>query len=107
MRASGHDDLVALLFAQAEFAEHAALVLGALRTAQRRAGFRRRGAAARRLALLGDQLVGGEVGKIVERLDPGLAEHDQHLLVEMRDLGERILDAKLATGGTISLLALV
>src|SRR6478609_8413580 len=39
MRAGGHDDLVALLFAEPELAEHSALVLRALVAAQRRTGF--------------------------------------------------------------------
>ncbi len=54
------------------------------------------GAAARLLALLLDELVGREVGEVVERLDARLAERDQHRLGEVRKLGERILDAKAA-----------
>ena len=38
VRARGHDDLVALLFAQAVLAEHAALVLGTHVALERRAG---------------------------------------------------------------------
>ena len=67
--AGSHDDLIALLFVQTEFAEHAALVFRTLRgTAHRRAAHipGRRLAAARRFALLGDQFVGGEIGQIVE-----------------------------------------
>src|SRR6187551_1030400 len=94
VRAGGHDDLVAVLFAEPELAEHPALVLGALVAAQRRTGFDV--AAARGLALLGDQLVGREIGEIVERLDPGLAEHHQHLFGQVRNLDQRVLDAELA-----------
>src|SRR3546814_4841568 len=85
-----HDDLVALLFAEAIFAQHAALVLGAL--------------AARRTAavvgaLLGDQLVGREVGEVVERLDPRLAEHDEHRFGQVRNIGQIVLHAKFAAFG--------
>src|SRR5690606_32586571 len=98
VRAGSHDDLVALLFAEPELAEHPALVLRArLVAAQRRTGLGI--AAARRLALSGDQLVGREVGEVIERLDPGLAENDQHLLGQVRDLGQRIVDAERATLG--------
>src|SRR3546814_14751205 len=81
VRACRHDDLVALLFAEAIFAQHAALVLGAL--------------AARRTAavvgaLLGDQLVGRAVGEVVERLDPRLAEHDTHRFGQVRNIGQII-----------------
>src|SRR3546814_10541985 len=62
--ASGHDDLVALLVAEAIFGENAALVLGSVAFL----------AAARLLPLLLDQLVGGEIGEVVERLDAGLAQ---------------------------------
>src|SRR3569623_493459 len=58
VRPGGHDELVALLFREAVFGEYAALVLGALGGVL--------GAAARFLALLLRQLVGGEVGEIVE-----------------------------------------
>src|SRR6218665_3860513 len=65
--ARGHDDRVALVFAQAVFGQDAALVLGAVRIAARRAVI----AAALLLALLGDQFIGGEIGQIVKRLDAG------------------------------------
>ena len=52
--------------------------------------------AARLDPLLLDQLVGGEVGEVVERADVGLAQRHQHLLGEVRHFGQRILDAKLA-----------
>ena len=78
MGARRHDDFVALFFAQAIFAKHAALVLGA---------FAARRAAAVVGALLGDQFVGREIGEIVERLDTGLAEDDEHRFGEMRDVG--------------------
>ena len=73
---------------RAVFGQDSALVLGALG--------RRLGAAARLLALLLDQLVGREIGKIVERLDARLAQGHQHLLGEVRKLGQRVLDAKAA-----------
>src|SRR6185295_12108036 len=84
--AGGHDDLVALLFGQAVVGEDPALVLGPVA----------RLAAARLDPLLLDQLVGGEIGQIVERPDPGLAERHQHLLGEVRNLGEIVRDAELA-----------
>src|SRR5690606_9227874 len=86
--------LVALLFVQPELAQHAALVLGTLRPAHRRTvGVL---PAPRSFALLGNQLVGGEVRQIVERLDARLAEHDQHFLSEVRDLGQSVIDTQLA-----------
>ena len=71
---------------RAVFGQDSALVLGALG--------RRLGAAARLLALLLDELVGREIGEVVERLDARLAQGHQHLLGEVRKLGQRILDAK-------------
>ena len=47
-------------------------------------------------ALLLDQLVGGEIGEVVERPDARLAQRHQHLLGEVRQFGQRILDAELA-----------
>src|SRR5918993_537804 len=88
VRSCGHDDLVPLLFRQSIFGQNPALVLGA--------PGRRLGAAARLLTLLLDELVGREVGKVVERLDARLAKRHQHRLVQMRKLGQRILDAKAA-----------
>ena len=85
--AGGHDDLVALLVAQAIFGENPAFVLGPVGLPL----------AALLGPLLLDELVGGEIGEIVERLDAGLAERDQHCLVEVRKLGQRVLDAKAAT----------
>ena len=87
MGAGGHDDLVALLFAEAVLGEDPALVLGAVA---------RLALAALLGPLLLDQLVGGEVGEVVERADVGLAQRHQHLLGEVRHLGERVLDAELA-----------
>src|SRR3546814_9803497 len=49
------------------------------------------------LALLGDQFVGREVGEVVERLDPRLAEHDEHRFGQVRDVGQIVLDAEGAT----------
>src|SRR6185312_3673878 len=86
VRAGGHDDLIALLFAEAVLGEDSALVLGPIA----------RLAAAGLDSLLLDQLVRGEIGEIVERSDVGLAQSHQHLLGEVRELGERILDAQLA-----------
>src|SRR5690242_20837172 len=83
--AGGHDDLVALLFAEAVFGENPALVLGPVA----------RLAATRLDPLLLDQLVGREIGEVVERTDVRLAQGHEHLLGEVRDLGERILDAEL------------
>ena len=60
------------------------------------ARLRRLGAAARLRPLLLDQLVGREIGEIVERPDAGLAQRHQHLLGEVRQLGQRILDAEPA-----------
>src|SRR5918998_2470733 len=62
--AGGHDDLVALLVGEAIFGEDAALVLGPVALAL----------AALLRALLRDELVGGEIGEVVERLDARLAE---------------------------------
>src|SRR5690349_6766146 len=70
-----HDDLVALLFAEAIFGEDPALVLGPVA----------RLLAARLDALLLDQLVSGEVGEVVERADVRLAQRHQHLLGQVRD----------------------
>src|SRR4051812_16718864 len=84
--AGSHDDLIALLFGEAVVAQQPTLVLGPVA----------RLAAARLDALLLHELVGGEVGKVVQRPDPGLAKRDQHLLRKMRDFGERVLDAELA-----------
>ena len=70
MRTRGHDDLVALLFAEAIFAQHTALVGFALRTTLRRTGSIIV-AATRRFTLLGDQLVGGEIGKIAGKATYG------------------------------------
>src|SRR5438067_1634134 len=85
--AGGHDDLVALLFSEAVVGEDPALVLRALA----------RFAAAGFDALLLDELVSGEVGEIVERLDPRLAEGDEHLLGEVRKFGQSILHAERAS----------
>src|SRR5918993_436413 len=84
--ASGHDDLVPLLFGQGIFGQDPALVLGAPGCCLR--------ATARLLTLLLDELVGGEVGEIVERLDARLAQCNQHRLGQMRKLGQRILDTE-------------
>src|SRR3546814_4877412 len=74
VRAGGHDDLVALLFAQAIFGEHAALVLLAVGAAHGRAvGV---ATATRSLALLRNQFVGRQVGQVVERLDPCLRSEE-------------------------------
>ena len=62
--------------------------------------------AARRLALLGDQLVGREIGEIVEGLDAGLAEGDEHLLGQMGNLGEGIVDAESLPLAAVGFLAL-
>src|SRR5947208_15391303 len=83
MRAGSHDDLVALLVAEGIFGEDSALVLGAVA---------RLALAALLGPLLLHELVGGEVGEIVERLDPGLAERDEHLLGEVWHLGEVVAD---------------
>src|SRR3569623_1218038 len=89
VRAGGHDDLVALRFAQAVLAEHAALVLRTLGGVL--------GAAARFLALLLDQLVGREIGEVVERLDAGLAERAQHRLGQVRHGRQIVLDTERST----------
>ena len=57
MRTGSHDDLIALLFGQAIFAQHTALVLGTARCVLV--------AAARLGTLLLDQFVGGEVGYLI------------------------------------------
>src|SRR5438128_1527185 len=62
MGARGHDDLVALLFGKPVFRQDSALVLGPVA----------RLAAAGLNPFLLDQLVGGEVGEIVESADVGL-----------------------------------
>src|SRR3546814_19348724 len=54
-----HDDLVALLFPEAIYAQHAALVLGALPSRPPATTFG---------ALIGDQLVGPAVSKVADRL---------------------------------------
>src|SRR5687768_16213312 len=86
MGAGGHDDLVALLLVEAVIGEDPGLVLGPEILL----------AAARLDPLLLDQLVGGEVGQIVERLDAGLAQGHQHLLGEIGHFGQRIVDAHRA-----------
>ena len=48
---------------------------------------------------------GPEVGEIVERLDAGLAERDQHRFGQVRHGGKVVLDAQLAAGGAIGFLA--
>ena len=48
-------------------------------------------------ALLGDQLVGGEIRQIVERLHASLAQYHQHRLGQVRQFGQRILDTQFAT----------
>ncbi len=87
MRAGGHDDLVALLFGEAVLVEDAALVLGTIA---------RLALAALLGALFMDELVARQIGEVVERADVGLAQCDQHLLGQMRQLGERIVDAQFA-----------
>src|SRR6478672_7990096 len=84
--AGSHDDLVALLFGEAILGEDTALVLRPVA----------RLAAARLDPLLLHQLVGGQVSKIVERLNARLAQCDQHLLGEVRKLGEVVGDAETA-----------
>ena len=85
MGARCHDDLVALFLAQTIVGEDAALF-----------GLGIGHPPARLDPLLLDQLVGREVGEIVEGADVRLAERDEHLLGEVRELGKSILDAELA-----------
>src|SRR5579864_4399362 len=84
--AGGHDDLVTLLFGEAVVREDPAFVLWPVA----------RLAPARLDALFLNELVGREVGKVVQGADVRLTERHQHLLGEVRDLRERILDAQLA-----------
>src|SRR5690349_432519 len=83
--AGSHDDLVALLVGQAIFGQNSALVLGPVA----------RLAAARLDPLLLDQLVRGEIGEIVQGTDVRLAQGHKHLLGEVRDFSQSILDPQL------------
>src|SRR5438270_12768317 len=85
MGAGGHDDLVALLFAEAVVGEDPALVLWPVAWLALAALFG---------PLLLNQLVGCEVGEVVESFDALLAERDEHLLGQMRHLGEIVGDAQ-------------
>src|SRR5690349_3790387 len=71
--AGGHDDLVALLFAEPVVGEDSALVLRPVA---------RLALAALLGTLLLHQLVGREIGEVVERADVRLAQGHQHLLGE-------------------------
>ena len=82
----GHDDLVALFLGKAIHAENAALGL--------RTGRGRLIAATRFGALLLDQFVGCKIGKIVERLDPGFAQRDQHRFGQIGHLGQIVFNAQ-------------
>jgi hypothetical protein len=75
VRAGSHDDLVALLFVRPYSASTPPFVFA-----------RATGAcgADRGPRFFCDQFVGGEIGQIVKRLDPGLAQRDQHRFGQVR-----------------------
>src|SRR3990172_12787067 len=92
--AGRHDDLLGVLAPGVEAIEHALVAngLGILL-----------------LLALGpaDEVVGRAIGEILERLDAGLAERDQHRRRDPRDLGEIVGDAELAALGVALRLLLL
>src|SRR3546814_15798189 len=78
--AGRHDDFIALLFTETIFAQNAAFVLDTFLAAA--AAFR---------TLLCNELIGGEIGKVIKRLDARLAQRHQ------RGFGQ--LDRKTVVSG--------
>src|SRR3546814_16148739 len=73
--AGRHDDFIALLFTETIFAQNAAFVLDTFLAAA--AAFR---------TLLCNELLGGEIGKVIQRLDARLAQRPQHALAHILHL---------------------
>src|SRR3546814_4156257 len=83
--AGRHDDFIALLFTETIFAQNAAFVLDTFLAAA--AAFR---------TLLCNELIGGEIGKVIKRLDARLAQRHQHGFGQMRHICHCIFHTKAA-----------